>query len=290
MNLVRKYTLVGAIWGLVIGYGAVAVATGLGVAFLWTLVYGDGPWADNTTTVLYGLALVALVGTLLLCTALGHAYGKWADRQPDAARRGEHRRAHLLLAAALVSSVLGGYQLYAQNTALAKRQAWLDELLVQRHVIDGMRVAERTDHGALELTIDTRGQRAGQYLLAVMVHDGQGRLLHQHRETLEAPGHEISRTIEIRYATVLQRVREFSARTSGSAAAGGRERLTIVARLTPVLERRELRALPRHAAMNYQAPDSPFHSEQQRVHQLEYQVEGSDYWIALHGQWHRIVR
>jgi hypothetical protein len=290
MNLVRKYTLVGAIWGLVIGYGAVAVATGLGVAFLWTLVYGDGRWADNTTTVLYGLALLALVGTLLLCTALGHAYGKWAERQPDAVRRGEHRRAHLLLAAALVSSVLGGYQLYAQNTALAKRQAWLDELLVQRHVIAGMGVTERADHGALELRIDARGQRAGQYLLAVMVRDGQGRPVHQHRESLDAPGHEISRTVSIPYATVLQRVREFSARASTAAAAGGRETLTIVARLTPVLDRRELRGLPRHAAMNYQAPDSPFHSEQQLVRELEYQVDGSDYWIASHGQWHRIVR
>lgn len=289
MNLVRKYTLVGATWGLVIGYGAVAVATGLGVAFLWALVYGDGPWADNTSTVLYGLALLALLGTILFCAALGYAYGKWAERQPMEERQGEHRRAVLLIAAAVVTAALGGYQLYAQNAALAKRQVWLDQLLAQRHVLADLRVSERPGHDALEVGIDARGQRAGRYVLAVTLHDARGRRVYEHGEALDAPAHEISHGVAIPYAAVLEGV-------SGPSARGrvpfndGQAALMITVRLTPVLDRRELRVLPRHAAMNYQAPDSPFHSERQVSHVLEYHVEGNEYWVASQGQWHRVLR
>ncbi|HRP94769.1 MAG TPA: hypothetical protein PL143_00825 [Rhodocyclaceae bacterium] len=287
MKLIRKYVLVGAVWGLVLGYGAVAIATGLGVAFLWALVYGDGPWADNTSSLLYGLALLALVGTVLFCMAVGYTYGKWAERQAVEERRAEHRRAHLLIAAALASAVLGGYQLHAQNAALVKRQAWLEELLVRRHELTDLRVSERPDHTAWAVAIEGRGTRAGQYVLSVTLHDALVRQVYEHREGFELPAHAIDRVVEIPYARVLERLDEFSAR-GGAAALGGSATLTITARLTPVLTPRELRVLPRHVAINYQAPDSPFHSERQVSRAIEYRVDGRDYWIASQGQWHRV--
>lgn len=287
MNLIRKYVLVGAVWGLALGYGAVAIATGLGVAFLWALVYGDGPWADNTSSVLYGLALLALAGSVVFCMALGYAYGKWAERQPVEERRAEHRRAHLLIAAALVSAVLGGYQLYAQNAALVKRQAWLEDLLARRHELIDLRVSERSDHGVFAVTIEGRGARAGQYVLSVTLHDALVRQVYAHHEGLELPAHTVDRVVEIPYALVLERLNELGAR-GGVPSRRGSATLTITARLTPVLDPRELRVLPRHVAMNYQAPDSPFHSERQVSRAIEYQVDGRDYWIASQGQWHRV--
>jgi hypothetical protein len=262
MNLTRKYSLVGAMWGVILGYGAVAIATGLGVALLW-LLYRDGPWGDNTATILYSLGLFALVGSIVFCTVAGYTYGRRAAGLANAEQASEHRRAHVLIGSALLAAVLGGYTLHAQNSALMYRQAWLDQLLAQRHVISALQVRERADYQGLDVSVDARGEREGRYMLELQILDGSGNAVHEQREAVDAPAHDLHRIVSVEYSDVLQRGLEHGGR--GQAAVAQRDMLTVLVRLTPILDRRELRGLPDHIAMHYQSPESEFHSERSQA-------------------------
>ncbi|MBI1907179.1 MAG: hypothetical protein HYS20_13255 [Rhodocyclales bacterium] len=280
MSLATKYALVGLLWGLVLGYGAVAVTTGLGVAVMFTLVHGAGPWGDDTGSVLYGLAVLGWGGSAVFCTVLGYVHGRRAqlvDAGGD--QDGEHRRAHLLAAAAVLAAVLGGYQLYARNAALSMRQNYLDEALQARHQIDSVAVTEGRDGRGLEFVVSADGRRAGRYVLEVSVRDERGRTLHVARNELDAGAYELRHRAHVAYAVIVPT-------DAGVGEGGGAEpvarrlSLTLSARLTPQLTPRELRTLPSHAAQHYLADDSPFHSTFQMTHVVQWRNSGGRRWVV----------
>lgn len=280
MDLKRKYLLAGALWGLIIGYGAVAIATGLGVAFLFMLVYGEGRWGESTDLVLYGLGLAGLVASMAICTGVGYLQGRKASTVTDAAEHdAEHRRANILLGAAILAMLMGAYQLRMQNVAMVNRQTHLEQLLESRHVVSDVHVSHRSDDKGFDVAVSARGARAGAYSLEVLVRDRHGRMLHSQRQQIDAPGHEVYRQIPIDYADLLRRIvaRDHAGQERGE----HRDLFALVVRLVPTLDRRELRTLPRHAAANYLAPDSPFYSERGVDFPLEFQFEGGAYRVVV---------
>ncbi len=288
MDLKRKYLLVGALWGLIVGYGAIAIATGLGVAFLFLAVYGEGPWGENTDVVLYGLALLGLVASMVTCTGIGYLHGRRVAVLTEASERGlEHRRANILIGTAILATLLGAYQLRAQNVSMVNRQAHLEQLLESRHVVSDLGAIHRSDDRGFDLALTVRGERAGAYSLELLVRDGRGRMLHGQRHAIEVPDHDIYRVFPVDYADMLRRIVERD--HPGRDRVYHRDVLIIRARLVPTLDRRELRALPRHAAANYLAPDSPFYSERHVDYPLEFHFEDGVYRVVVRGKPHRVV-
>jgi hypothetical protein len=287
MDLKRKYLLAGVLWGLVVGYGAVAIATGVGVAFLFMLVYGEGHWGESTDLVLYGLGLAGLVASMAICTGVGYLQGRKASAVTDAAERNaEHRRANILLGTALLAVLMGAYQLRAQNLAMVNRQAHLEQLLESRHVVSDVHASHRSDDKGFDVAVSASGARAGAYSLEVLVRDRHGRMLHSQRHQIDAPGHEIYRQIPVEYADLLRRIVERD--HAGQERGEHRDLLTLVVRLVPTLDRRELRTLPRHAAANHLAPDSPFYSERGADFPLEFKFESGVYWVVVRDELHRV--
>lgn len=288
MDLKRKYLLAGALWGLIVGYGAVAIATGLGVAFLFMVVYGEGRWGESTDVVLYTLGLAGLAAAVTMCMGVGHVLGRRAAALTDPEERSaEHRRANILLGTAVLALLVGAYQLRAQNVAMVDRQSRLEQLLESRHVVSDLLVSHRGDDKGLDVAVSARGTRAGAYSLELLVRDGRGRVLHSQREQLDAPGHEIHHRIPVEYPDLLRRIVERD--HQGEDRGRHRELLVIVARLVPTLDRRELRGLPRHAAANYLAPDSPFHSERGVDFPFEFEFEDGSYRVLVRDEL-RLVR
>lgn len=280
MSLTTKYALVGLLWGLVLGFGAVVVTTGLGVAVLFTLVYGSGPWGDGTGSVLYGLAVLGWGGSAVFCTALGYVYGRRAQLAGAGGDLdGEHRRAHLLAAAAVLTALVGGYQLYARNAALTMRQDYLDEALQAIHRIDSVAVTESRDGRGLDIVVSADGRRAGRYALEVSLRDERGRTLQVVRDELDAGAYEIHHRVYVAYALIVP-AGGLGGEGGGGGALTRRLALTLSARLTPQLTPRELRTLPNHAARHYQADDSPFHSTFQVTHAVQWLAEGGRRWVV----------
>jgi len=287
MELKRKYVLVGALWGVIVGYGAIAIATGLGVAFLFTLVYREGPWGENTGALLYGLGVAGFLGSVVLCTGMGYFFGRRAQRASGPEQATEHRRANVLLGTGLLAVLLGAYQLNAQNTATINRQGNLDRLIESRQIVSDLHAAHRGDGHGLDVAMSTRGERAGPYVVEVTVRDGRGRMLHSERHEIELPGHEGYRVFPVDYPDLLRRALERD--HSGQETVHHRDLLTIAARLVPVLDRRELRGLPRHAASNYLAPDSPFFSRRETQYPIEFRFERGQYWVVVRGELQRVA-
>jgi hypothetical protein len=283
MDLAKKYLLAGLLWGILIGYGAVAIATGLGVAALYFLVYGDGPWGESTGALLYGLAIAGFFGAIVICGGVGYLFGRRMEAVMDAGEQAlEHRRALILIGAAVAAAFAGGYQLYAQNAAMTVRQDYLEQLLESRQGVADVRARHRRDGEGIDIAVTTRGARAGTHSLELQVQDAQGRLLEHQRHDLELPDREAYRVYTVAYADLLPRVVPRENRDQD--ALDHREVLSVIARLVPVLEPRELRTLPRHAAANYLAPDSPFYSEGGVEHPVEFRFEGGRYWVAVEGE------
>jgi hypothetical protein len=286
MELSKKYAVVGALWGVIVGYGAVAVATGTGVAFLWLFIYGDGAWAENTMPLLYVVGGLAFALSVTACGAVGYYIGRLIETRAGASEQAaEHRRAHLAVGMAVVVMAVAAYQLNAQQTALENRQAWLDRTLEERHTVTGLQVYQRGDHRGLEVAVSTRGQREGTYVLELAVTDAVGRALFADRQEVQIHTNETRRLIFIDYPTLAQGLQE---RGPGARPVSHDGELTFTARLTPVLNRRELRVLPEHAARNYQAYDSPFPSERTFTQPLVLQADGSEYWVEVDGRRHRV--
>lgn len=283
MSLTTKYALAGLLWGLVLGYGVVAITTGLGVAVLFTLVYDKGPWGEGAGGVLYGLAALGWVGSAVFCAGVGYVHGWRVQRQgargDGSSMRDEHRRAHLVAAAAVLTALLGGYQLYARNAALTLRQEYLEELLRERHAVRTMAVLERRDGFGLDVVVDASGRREGRYRLEVFVQDERGRTLHVVRTEFDAGTREIHERVPVPYEAIMPM-------QDGDSPAGdvgdGARRLPLVltVRLTPLLGTGELRVLPGHVARNYMAEDSPFHSIRQANHVLLWRAAGARRWIV----------
>ncbi len=287
MELKRKYVLVGAFWGVIVGYGAIAIVTGLGVAFLFTLVYGEGTWGESTGALLYGLGVTGFLGSVVLCTGVGYFFGLRAQRMPGPEQAAEHRRANILLGTGVLAVLMGAYQLNAQNTATINRQANLEQLIESRQAVADLHAAHRGDGRGLEVMMSTRGERAGPYVVEVTVRDGRGRMLHAGRHEIDLPEHEASRTFPVDYPDLLRRTLERD--HPGQEAVHHRDVLTISARLVPVLDRRELRGLPRHAASNYLAPDSPFFSVRETRYPIEFHFERGQYWVVVRGELQRVA-
>lgn len=278
MNLRQKYLLVGVLWGVVIGFGSVAILTGLGVAFLFTLVYGDGPWAENTDRLLYTLALLGFVATILICAGAGYFLGRRLEQSATPSEYMlEQRRANMLAGAAVLVAVMGGYQLYAQHTALLKRQGYLEQLLDARHEISTLRIVPRADDRGLDLMLYVRGRRTGRYSLDLRVHDRAGRILFRQEYEIELPGHDLYRTFPLEYREPLPSLVEPN--DGGQAVVRHGDTLMFEARLVPLLERRELHTLPHHSAANYLAADSPFHSRGQVKYPVRFELEEGRYRI-----------
>lgn len=290
MSLTAKYALAGLLWGLILGYGMVAVTTGLGVAVLFTFVYGDGPWGEGAGGMLYGLAALGWTGSAVFCAGVGYVHGWRAQRTHQGRElQDEHRRAHLVAAAALLTAVLGGYQLYAYNAALTLRQDYLEGVLQARHEIRSLDVVGGGDARGLDVVISARGRREGRYVLEVSVSDERGRTLYTVHNELDAGAHDIHERVHVAYAAIV------SAGAAGEGVGGGegtsRLQLTLTARLTPLLAPRELRILPRHVAERYRAEDSPFHSTLQTSHVLLWHSAGGRRWIeGRDGQMHELIR
>jgi hypothetical protein len=280
MSLTTKYALAGLLWGLVLGYGAVAVTTGLGVAVLFSLVYGEGVWGEGTGSLLYGLAALGWVGATVFCTVFGYVHGRRVELSRVGRDQGEeHRRALLLAAAAVLTAVVGGYQLYARNAALTIRQNYLDEALQALHRIESVMIGEdRSGHG-LEVVVNADGRRAGRYALELSVRDERGRMLHVARDELEAGAHALSHNAYVAYGAIVP-MDAGTGERGGTQPVTRRLSLTLTARLTPLLALRELRVLPQHVARNYQADDSPFHSTFQSDHAVQWLAAGGRRWVV----------
>lgn len=290
MSLATKYALTGLLWGLVLGYGVVAITTGLGVAVLFTVVYGDGPWGDGVGDLLYGLAALGWIGSAVFCTGLGYVHGWRMQRMlKEDELRDEHHRAFLFAAAAVLAAVLGGYQLYANNSALTLRQNYLDEALQARYEIRSLQIVEDKNAQGLDVTVNAYGRRKGQYALELSVSDERGRMLYDTRNKLDVGLQEVHERIHIAYSTVMPV--EVASEDAGDGVGLRRLQLTLVARLTPLLTQRELRTLPRHAAENYQAKDSPFHSSLKASHVVRWRSAAGRRWIAgQDGDMHELSR
>lgn len=276
MRLTTKYALVGGLWGLALGYGVAAMTTGLGVAFLWIVVYGDHPWGDNTASLLYLLAALAVLGSILFCAALGYRIG-WKMERSDAQRLAwEHHRANLAGAAAILVMVLGGYQLYAQDRAMSDRQAFLGQLLERSHKIHSVDVREEGVAG-MRLSWSASGARIGPYRLELSVLDERSRIWYRQEEQIVLDQLEIYRSQMIEYRELLGQMEWL--REDGQAVQ--QTGFTMHLRLTPLLDRGEQRRMPRHAAEHYLADDSPFHSIQRMDFVVQSLSRDGQLWIVL---------
>ncbi|OOG25658.1 hypothetical protein B1C78_06005 [Thioalkalivibrio denitrificans] len=290
MDLVRKYLLVGLLWGIILGYGAVAIATGLGVTVLFLIVYGEGPWGEGTGTLLYGLAIAGFTAAVLICSTVGYLFGRrMQSLSLEASELAiEHRRAHILIATAIVAAFLGAYQLYAQHTALTVRQGYLEQMLDARQTVADVRATHRRDGRGIDIALITRGERAGMHALELLVRDSEDRLLERQRHELELPDREAYRVLTVDYADLIRAVVEREYR--GQEPVVHRGTLSVIARLAPLLEPQELRTLPRHAATHYLAPDSPFYSERRFDYPIEFRFEEGRHWVVVEGERHPVAR
>jgi hypothetical protein len=285
MDLGKKYALVGAFWGVVVGYGAIAVVTGLGVAFLWLFIYGDSSWPENTLPLLYAVGAVTFVATIGGCGAFGYFYGKRLASRDPAEVLAEHRRANAMAGLLVAAVAVGGYTLYAQDTAMRNQHAHLERLLAERHALAALSVYDRGDRRGMDVAVTARGQRTGSYVLVVTVSDGTGRELHTWHEQLALEPGESRRVELVRYRDLFDRMRELSATSE----AYYRGTLTVNAVLTPVLDVREARGLPRHVRQQHLAPDSPFHSTATRIHPVEVEARHGQYWLIQDAERHPVA-
>ncbi|MEE8499813.1 MAG: hypothetical protein V3S27_04505, partial [Kiloniellales bacterium] len=167
------YALSGLAWGLLLGvlagWQVVAMAAGLS----WLMLFGDAPWPEALGWLIPLFGLLAFLGVLGVCVALGLRTGRRAERaEPFEARRRRVQGIRLLALGLLLGLALAaaaGARLVAQGderARLARQSAWFEALRAERQVLSAVTVARAARDMSYDMTVETTGVRGGPYRLA----------------------------------------------------------------------------------------------------------------------------
>lgn len=166
------YGLAGLVWGLLLGALAAwqVLATAAGLS--WLMLFGDEPWPEALGWLIPLIALLAFLGVLAACVALGLRAGRRAERaEPFEARRRRLQGIRLLAVGLLLGLALAaaaGTRLVAQGderARLAGQSAWFETLLAERQVPVTIAIARAGRAMSYDLRIETTGARGGAYRL-----------------------------------------------------------------------------------------------------------------------------
>jgi hypothetical protein len=180
MPLRAWYAIAGGVWGVILGplAGLLLAAGGMALAGRVMLAVSLPPGAIAWTVVL--LSLMAGVGIGLACFLGGYSYGRNRERLKHGERTAARRRALGLLAAAgIIVAIYAGnvgtqsWEYRRDMMSANEREAALARLLADRHVIADAVLASGQD-GKINLRLEVKGRRDGEYRLQWRVRDGEG--------------------------------------------------------------------------------------------------------------------
>ena len=278
------YALSGLAWGLLLGvlagWQVVAMAAGLS----WLMLFGDAPWPEALGWLIPLFGLLAFLGVLGACVALGLRTGRRAERaEPFEARRRRVQGIRLLALGLLLGLALAaavGARLVAQGderARLARQSAWFEALRAERQVLSAVTVARAARDMSYDMTVETTGVRGGPYRLAWSVRSTSYRatLAEGAADLALAPGDNRARLaldaweIVERYHKIALDSRDVDVEVAESF------RLEIA--LTPVLGADDLARLPPYQARNLSLGQSDLIDAKSVDFPAHFRIAGPEY-------------
>lgn len=261
--LKRLYTLVGFLWGLVLGipvgiwFGAIAA----GVS--WLYLFGDDPWPEASDWIIPLISLLTGLAVITGCTVGGYVLGKRLEGGTTRDISGARKRGYVLggiaitIALGMAISVLTS----ARNEGLrrqdfSRQKETLAKLVKAGHRVSDIVVNGPDANGTYRSTIHLKGTRQGSYTLDWVIREQNRRkILMKGARTISSTGGEQTSVFEFSLTELKKNYKKILLNSRGGVLV--EEDFMIEATLHPVLSEKEKMSLSRNEFQNLTLGESP---------------------------------
>ncbi len=278
------YALSGLVWGLLLGVLAAWQVVAMAAGLSWLMLFGDAPWPEALGWLIPLFGLLAFLGVLGACVALGLRAGRRAERaEPFEARRRRVQGIRLLALGLLLGLALAaaaGARLVAQGderARLARQSAWFEALLAERQVPVSIALARAGRAMSYDLRIETKGIRGGAYRLAWSLRSSAyGETLAEGAAALVLEPGGNRRSLAIDAWPILERYHEI-ALDYRDVDVEVAENFRLELALSPVLGANDLSRLPPHESHNFALGQSSLIAARSIDFSARFRINGPEY-------------
>lgn len=257
------YTLVGFLWGLVLG---IPVGIGFGAfaaGVSWLYLFGDEPWPESVGWIIPLISLLSGLAVITGCTLGGYVLGERLEGGTTSDISGARKRGYVLggiaiiIALGMAISVLTSAQKEdLRRQDFSRQKDALAKLVKAVHRISNIVVTGPDANGTFRSTVSLQGARQGSYTLDWIIREQNRRkILMKGARTISFSGGGQTSVFEFSLTELKKNYKKILLHSRGGVLV--EEDFTIEVTLHPVLSEKEKNSLSRNEFQNLTLGESP---------------------------------